>query len=95
MTDFVTAVVELIKNAYDADAHRVKIIIDKPNTSESKLVLIDTGFGMTQEDFDNKWMVIDTNNKLTEPYTPKRRKKVGKKGIGRFSVEKIAEKVCI
>lgn len=38
---------------------------------------------------------IGTNNKVTEPYSPKGRKKAGKKGIGRFSVERIAEKVSI
>lgn len=95
VTDFVTALVELIKNSYDADAYGVKIILDKPNTPESKIILIDTGSGMTQEDFENKWMVIGTNNKVTEPYTAKGRKKAGKKGIGRFSVERIAEKVSV
>lgn len=95
MTDFVTALVELIKNAYDADAYGVKIILDKPNTPDSKIILIDTGTGMTQQAFEDKWMVIGTNNKVTEPYSPKGRKKAGKKGIGRFSVERIAEKVSI
>lgn len=95
VTDFVTALVELIKNSYDADAFGVKIILDKPNTPESKIILIDTGSGMTQEDFENKWMVIGTNNKVTEPFSAKGRKKAGKKGIGRFSVERIAEKVSI
>ncbi|NMM65820.1 sensor histidine kinase [Clostridium sp. P21] len=95
VTDFVTALVELIKNSYDADAYGVKIILDKPNTPDSKIILIDTGSGMTQEDFENKWMVIGTNNKVTEPFSIKGRKKAGKKGIGRFSVERIAEKVSI
>lgn len=95
VTDFVTALVELIKNSYDADAYGVKITLDKPNTPESKIILIDTGCGMTQEDFEKKWMVIGTNNKVTEPFSAKGRKKAGKKGIGRFSVERIAEKVSI
>lgn len=95
VTDFVTALVELIKNSYDADAYGVKIILDKPNTPQSRIILIDTGIGMTESDFENKWMVIGTNNKITEPYTPKGRKKAGKKGIGRFSVERLAEKVQI
>ena len=95
VTDFVTALVELIKNSYDADAYGVKIVLDKPNTPESKIILIDTGTGMTQREFEDKWMVIGTNNKVTEPYSPKGRKKAGKKGIGRFSVERLAEKVSI
>lgn len=95
VTDFVTALVELIKNSYDADAYGVKIILDKPNTPNSRIILVDTGSGMTRQDFEEKWMVIGTNNKVTEPYTLKGRKKAGKKGIGRFSVERIAEKVNI
>lgn len=95
VTDFITALVELIKNSYDADAYGVKIVLHKPNTPQSKLILIDSGSGMTQNDFENKWMVIGTNNKITEPYTPNGRKKAGKKGIGRFSVERLAEKVEI
>lgn len=95
VTDFVTALVELIKNSYDADAYGVKVILDKPNTPQSRIILIDTGTGMTQSEFENKWMVIGTNNKVTEPYTHNGRKKAGKKGIGRFSVERLAEKVRI
>lgn len=95
VTDFVTALVELIKNSYDADADAIKIILERPNTPESKIILIDTGTGMTQADFENKWMVIGTNNKVTEPFSLKGRKKVGKKGIGRFSVERIAERVKV
>lgn len=95
VTDFVTALVELIKNSYDADAYGVKIILENPNTPQSRLILVDIGSGMTQDDFENKWMVIGTNNKVSEPYTPKGRKKAGKKGIGRFSVERLAERVKI
>lgn len=95
VTDFVTALVELIKNSYDADAYGVKIILENPNTPQSRLVLVDIGSGMTQDDFENKWMVIGTSNKISQPYTPNGRKKAGQKGIGRFSVERLAEKVKI
>ena len=37
------------------------------------------GASDTQNDFENKWMVIGTNNKITEPYTPNGRKKAGKR----------------
>lgn len=95
VTDFVTALVELIKNSYDADAQGAEIIISKAKTPEGKIVIADCGEGMTIEDFENKWMVIGTSNKLSTPYTASGRKKAGKKGIGRFSVERLAEKVTI
>ena len=40
-------------------------------------------------------MVIGTSNKVSEPYTPNGRKRTGKKGIGRFSVERLAERSAI
>lgn len=95
VTDFVTALVELIKNAYDADAEGAKIIVSDAKKVSGQIVIADCGDGMTIEDFENKWMVIGTSNKLSEPYTPSGRKKAGKKGIGRFSVERLAERVTI
>lgn len=95
VTDFVTALVELVKNAYDADAPSVRILIENANTPNSRIIVADTGCGMTEDEFENRWMVIGTSNKLSFPYTPKGRKKAGKKGIGRFSVERLAERAVI
>lgn len=95
VTDFVTALVELVKNAYDADAPSVQILIENANTPYSRIIVTDTGCGMTEDEFENRWMVIGTSNKLSFPYTPKGRKKAGKKGIGRFSVERLAEHAVI
>lgn len=95
VTDFVTALVELVKNAYDADAPSVRIMIENANTPGSRIIVADTGCGMTEDEFENRWMVIGTSNKLSSPYTLKGRKKAGKKGIGRFSVERLAERAVI
>lgn len=95
VTDFVTALVELVKNSYDADAGSVQIKIVNVNTPRSRIIVTDTGNGMTQEEFEKRWMVIGTGNKVSEPYTPKGRKRTGKKGIGRFSVERLAERATI
>ena len=95
VTDFVTALVELIKNSYDADAAGTQINITDAKKVSGSITLTDCGEGMTINDFETKWMVIGTSNKLSDPYTPKGRKKAGKKGIGRFSVERLAERVKI
>ena len=95
VTDFVTALVELVKNSYDADAGSVQIKIENANTPYSRIIVTDTGGGMTQDEFEKKWMVIGTSNKVSEPYTPNGRKRTGKKGIGRFSVERLAERATI
>ena len=78
VTDFVTALVELIKNAYDADAAGTQINITDAKKVSGSITLTDCGEGMTINDFETKWMVIGTSNKLSDPYTPKGRKKAGK-----------------
>lgn len=95
VTDYVTALVELVKNSYDADAEGVKIIFRNLKNNDGKIIIMDTGSGMTQKDIEEKWTVIGTNNKVRKTYSPKGRKYAGKKGIGRFAVERLAEKVTI
>ncbi|WP_033664519.1 ATP-binding protein [Bacillus cereus] len=95
VTDFVTALVELVKNSYDADSPAVKINFENVTTANGKIIIVDSGTGMTQQDVDEKWTVIGTNNKVRNSHSPKGRKYAGKKGIGRFSVERLAEKVVM
>ncbi|WP_214630370.1 sensor histidine kinase [Paenibacillus agaridevorans] len=95
MTNSVTSLVELVKNSYDADAEGVKITFNNILNGEPSISVIDTGTGMTRKDVYKKWAVIGTNNKLKSLYSPKGRKQAGKKGIGRFSVESLAEMVEI
>lgn len=95
VTDFVTALVELVKNSYDADAAGVKIIFENVKKPSGRIIIVDVGTGMTQQDIETKWTVIGTNNKVREPYSKKGRKYAGKKGIGRFAVERLAEKLTM
>lgn len=77
------ALVELIKNAYDADAPSCTIGYE-PGRS---LVVSDTGTGMTLAQFKDGWMRIGTSSKeairLSDKYL---RPITGEKGIGRFAV---------
>jgi signal transduction histidine kinase len=78
------ALVELIKNAYDADSPTCNVTLDEDDT---KLVVEDRGHGMTLDDFKNKWMRIATSSKLEERKSPRfERRLTGAKGIGRFAV---------
>jgi signal transduction histidine kinase len=95
VTDFVTALVELVKNAYDADAEGVKIIFEDVKKPNGRIIIVDSGSGMTQQDIEEKWTVIGTNNKVRTSHSPKGRKYSGKKGIGRFAVERLAEKLSM
>lgn len=92
VTDYVTALTELVKNAYDADSESVEIIFENIQSENGRICIIDTGCGFTRKDIIEKWAVIGTNNKVKSPYTTVyNRKCAGKKGIGRFSVERLAE----
>ncbi|MBK2258018.1 ATP-binding protein [Francisella philomiragia] len=78
------AIIELVKNAYDADSPLCIIYF-----SSNDLYIIDAGEGMTQDIIINHWMTIGTNNKEYEYLTKQGRIKSGAKGIGRFALDKL------
>lgn len=76
------ALTELIKNSYDADAHKCTVTLDK-----DEIVVKDDGNGMSEDEFLNFWMVVGTKSKIRNTKSRKLQRKVsGSKGIGRFSV---------
>lgn len=92
VTDYVTALTELVKNAYDADSEVVDVIFENMLSGQGKIIIADTGRGFTADDIENKWAVIGTNSKVKNTYTEKfQRRCAGRKGIGRYSVERLAE----
>lgn len=99
ITDRITALFELVKNSYDANAQNVVVSFENVAAGENEAVIAieDDGYGMSFADIRDKWMVIGTSSKRKEPYTPKpfHRKCVGEKGIGRFAVDKLGDKVSI
>ncbi len=50
---------------------------------------------MSYSDITDKWLLVGTDNKLHNTITNKGRRKLGEKGIGRFSVERLPRKVTI
>ena len=91
----IVAVSELVKNAYDADADNITVEFQQLRSNNPCLKIVDDGEGMTFLDVQSKWMMVGTDNKVHSPFTPKGRRKLGEKGIGRFSVERLAKKVTI
>lgn len=83
------ALSEIVKNAYDADASKVEISFEKDDKNNLTIIITDNGSGMTFEDIDEKWMVVGTSDKEYNPFSEKRRRKVGEKGIGRFAVQRL------
>ena len=91
------AIVELVKNAYDADAEICVVVADIRNTrEESRIFIIDNGSGMTKDTILRHWMTIGTDDKLVHAETVvKRRVKSGAKGIGRFALNRLGRKAEI
>ncbi|MCL2246955.1 MAG: ATP-binding protein [Lentimicrobiaceae bacterium] len=99
ITDRITALFELVKNCYDANSTEVTVefFLVNPRSDKSRIVIKDNGVGMSFEDVRDKWMVIGTSSKrksLTSP-APFSRKVTGRKGVGRFAVDKLGAKLLL
>ena len=77
------AILELVKNSYDADA--LECTIDA--TNDSTLIILDDGVGMTLSQFVSNWMRVGTSAKARTANSPRFGRLItGDKGIGRFAV---------
>jgi histidine kinase len=90
--DLPAALVELVKNSYDADASYVKIKYIK-NADELNIIVEDDGHGMSKDTVLNAWMVPSTDYKLKKKNSPKGRVYQGRKGIGRYAVALLGNKL--
>ena len=107
--DKYAAIVELVKNSYDADSSTCTVSLlpfQKTIIKENEEVLVkgikviikDEGHGMTFNTVTDKWMVPSTDDKLTRENkgkSPKGRLMQGKKGIGRYSASIIGEDMVL
>lgn len=98
------AVMELVKNSYDAGASRVDVIfknlfngdensitdIDDITNKTSQIIIQDDGFGMSKDDILTKWLNIAYSSKKIE-HTQNNRYQAGNKGVGRFSCDRLGE----
>ncbi len=98
------ALLELVKNAYDADAPDVWVEMwDIDKTDKGKIIVKDNGDGMDLSIVENSWMEIGTDNKknLLDDYILNDKKSalgrlpMGEKGIGRFGVHKLGSKITL
>lgn len=81
------ALIELIKNTYDADANNCLVIFE-----DNSIYIIDDGIGMNMDTIKNNWMMIGTENKKYEYVSKKGRMRSGEKGIGRFALDRLGVK---
>ncbi|HWY10592.1 MAG TPA: ATP-binding protein, partial [Bacteroidia bacterium] len=86
--DHTTALIELVKNSYDADAHVVDVDIFS-NEGSGMIRIADNGFGMKRSELINNWLRIGFSSKRASKLSSLGRRKTGEKGIGRISTDRL------
>lgn len=82
------AILELVKNTYDADASICFLYYDE---IAEELYIGDNGCGMTPDIIVRHWMTIGRSTKKTSFVSRSGRIQTGAKGIGRFALDRIGD----
>lgn len=84
---------EVIANAWDADATRVDVTID---VDAETVTVTDNGHGMDVDDINNRYLRVGYRRRDEQgPLTPRGRKPMGRKGIGKLSLFSIANQIFV
>lgn len=104
ITDDNIAVLELVKNSFDAGSNLAHIIFknvisnqdikEYKKSNESKIIIRDTGSGMSEYDLVNKWLNIAYSEKKSKKQEFNRHL-AGNKGVGRFSCDRLGKSLNI
>ncbi len=89
--DHTTAVLELVKNSYDAGATIVVVGIRASGsaTHNASITISDDGAGMSWIDVEEHWLRLGYSAKRKETFTRTGRRKTGEKGVGRISADRL------
>jgi len=88
------ALIELVKNSYDADATDVILRFVEKGSGGPEIQVIDNGTGMTFDEVKKYWMRIATTVKAEKAFSEVYgRPKTGSKGIGRFSCRRLGSRL--
>ena len=90
------AVIELVKNAYDADSPNAVIAFERMDNEEYRISVADSGHGMTRDTVISKWMVPSTSDKEDrDGRSPGGRTMQGRKGIGRYAASILGQDLLL
>jgi signal transduction histidine kinase len=82
----------LIKNAYDADANKVRIVFEEPlQPSQGGILIEDDGVGIPLKTIQQAWFEPATVSKTRNTKSAAGRRVTGEKGVGRFAAARIAQ----
>src|SRR5438874_1847289 len=75
-------IIELVRNAYDADAKSCRVELLNTETRGGSILVSDDGSGMGLEAIQSGWLVLGRSGKAERRRTKKGRLPVGDKGLG-------------
>jgi signal transduction histidine kinase len=93
------AIIEFVKNAYDAGATEVTIAFRLAEADPTQLLIADNGEGMDQESFERNWMHPGYSEKAPEAPRARRasrskgRVPAGEKGLGRLAAGRLGQRL--
>ena len=94
VTSDIVAVIELVKNSYDAFATRVDVRFATDTTGRPMLEIEDNGSGMTRQIIENVWCLVATPFRINETKSKRGRdyrRVTGAKGLGRLSSARLGK----
>jgi signal transduction histidine kinase len=108
ISDEITALIELVKNSYDADATWVQVAVKThgevepdsfyPGGPPGLISIEDDGVGMNRKDIEDGWLLVASSRKRrtkdSNQRTPRfNRTPLGDKGLGRLGVQRLGNRV--
>ncbi|MCR2043231.1 ATP-binding protein [Anaerosalibacter massiliensis] len=81
------AFAEQIKNSFDA--HAKNVTLDFRDYNEDRIKILDDGVGMNEKELKENWLLVGTESKTSDEDA------LGGKGVGRFSLFRIANTITI
>ena len=78
-------ILELVKNAYDADATECRVELRNTDQPGGSIIVEDNGDGMTADQIESGWLVLGSSSKTPRRRTALGRVPAGSKGLGRLA----------
>ncbi len=97
INDDSVAVMELVKNSYDAGASKVDVEFKNLKSADAinhEIIISDNGKGMSKDDILYKWLNLAYSIKRVQN-AQNNRLQAGNKGIGRFSCDRLGKQLNI
>jgi signal transduction histidine kinase len=95
ITNVDQGIVELVRNAYDADAHQCTIELINTDIAGGTLRLVDDGEGMDDTAIKQGWLVLGKSSKAVRRPTRLKRLPVGEKGLGRLAALRLGDRAVL